>query len=115
MIGNCGRVVQARHGILQVYIVQALVQETASRPCFPNVTTNASKRNTFMATIKSRSTTQHVLNAVARCDRVESVSNKERDAAWRRIRAAARKYGVEITERGWRQLFKNNGRRVPSH
>jgi hypothetical protein len=58
---------------------------------------------------------QHVRNAVARFDQVEGVSNQERDAAWRRIRAAAREYGVEITERGWRQLFKNNGRRVPSH
>ena len=58
---------------------------------------------------------QHVRNAVARIDQVEGVSNQERDAAWRRIRAAAREYGVEITERGWRQLFKNNGRRVPSH
>ncbi|HEY8836253.1 MAG TPA: DUF6582 domain-containing protein [Dehalococcoidia bacterium] len=58
---------------------------------------------------------QHVRNAVARFDQVEGVSNQERDAAWRRIRAAAREYSVEITERGWRQLFKNNGRRVPSH
>lgn len=48
----------------------------------------------------------HVRNAVARFDQVEGVSDKERDAAWRRIRAAARKYGVEIHERGWRQLMK---------
>ncbi|HEY7294283.1 MAG TPA: DUF6582 domain-containing protein [Dehalococcoidia bacterium] len=57
----------------------------------------------------------HVRNAVARFDQVEGVSNSERDAAWRRIRAAARRFGVEIEERGWRQLFKRNGRRVPSH
>ena len=49
---------------------------------------------------------RHVRNAVARFDQVEGVSNAERDAAWRRIRAAARKYGVEIHERGWRQLMR---------
>ncbi len=48
----------------------------------------------------------HVRNAVARFDQVEGVSDKERDAAWRRIRAAARKFGVEIKTRGWRQLMK---------
>lgn len=56
----------------------------------------------------------HVRNAVARFDQVKDVSNEERDAAWRRIRRAARKYGVEIKERGWRELFRNNGKRVPA-
>jgi hypothetical protein len=49
---------------------------------------------------------RHVRNAVARFDQVEGVTDAERDQAWRRIRAAARKYGVEIEARGWRQLFK---------
>ena len=49
---------------------------------------------------------RHVRNAVARFDQVEGVSDKERDAAWRRIRSAARKYGVEINARGWRSLMK---------
>ena len=49
----------------------------------------------------------HVRNAVARFDQVKGVSDSERDAAWRRIRAAARKFGVEIHERGWRQLMKD--------
>ena len=49
---------------------------------------------------------RHVRNAVARFDQVEGVSEKERDAAWRRIRSAARKYGVHIEARGWRQLMK---------
>ena len=55
----------------------------------------------------------HVRNAVARFDQVEGVSDKERDAAWRRIRSAARKYGVHIEARGWRQLMKGgrSGRR----
>jgi len=49
---------------------------------------------------------RHVRNAVARFDQVQGVTEKERDAAWRRIRAAARRYGVEIRVRGWRQLMK---------
>jgi hypothetical protein len=57
---------------------------------------------------------EHVRNAVARFDQVEGVSNKERDAAWRRIRRAAREHGVEIKERGWRELFRNNGKKVPA-
>ena len=46
----------------------------------------------------------HVRNAVARFDQVEGVSDAERDKAWRRIRAAAKRFGVEIQVRGWRQL-----------
>jgi hypothetical protein len=49
---------------------------------------------------------RHVRNAVARFNQVEGVSDSERDAAWRRIRAAARRYGVDIEVRGWRQLMK---------
>ena len=49
---------------------------------------------------------RHVRNAVARFDQVEGVTDKERDAAWRRIRTAARKYGVDIEARGWRSLMK---------
>jgi len=49
---------------------------------------------------------RHVRNAIARFDQVEGVSEKERDAAWRRIRAAARKYGVEVSAKGWRSLMK---------
>ena len=48
----------------------------------------------------------HVRNAVARFDQVEGVTDAERDAAWKRIRAAARKFHVEIHERGWRELMK---------
>jgi hypothetical protein len=49
---------------------------------------------------------KHVRNAVARFDQVEGVTEKERDNAWRRIRAAAKKYGVHIEARGWRSLMK---------
>jgi hypothetical protein len=48
----------------------------------------------------------HVRNAIARFDQVEGVSDSEREAAWRRIRAAAKTYGVEVTARGWRSLMK---------
>jgi hypothetical protein len=48
----------------------------------------------------------HVRNAIARFDQVEGVSDSERDAAWRRIRAAARKYGVEVKANGRRSLMK---------
>lgn len=58
----------------------------------------------------------HVRNAIARFDQVEGVSDSERDAAWRRIRAAARKYGVEVKATGWRSLMKGGktGRRSRS-
>ena len=48
---------------------------------------------------------KHVRNAVARFDQVEGVTDKERDQAWRRIKTAAKKFGVEIEEKGWRELF----------
>ena len=48
----------------------------------------------------------HVRNAIARFDQVEGVTDAERDQAWRRIRTAARKFGVDIRVRGWRQLFE---------
>lgn len=41
----------------------------------------------------------HVRNAIARFNQVEDVSPAERDAAWRRIRTAAKRYGIEITSK----------------
>src|SRR5205807_5168669 len=49
---------------------------------------------------------RHVRNAVARFDQVEGVTDAERDRAWRRIRAAARTFGVDIDVRGWRSLLR---------
>src|SRR5437588_10696922 len=40
---------------------------------------------------------RHVRNAIARFDQVEGVTDAERDQAWRRIKAAARRYDVEVT------------------
>ena len=42
---------------------------------------------------------RHVRNAIARFNQVEGVSETERDAAWRRIKAAAKKYGIEVSHR----------------
>jgi hypothetical protein len=48
----------------------------------------------------------HVRNALARFDQVEGVTDQERDEAWKRILAAAKKYGVEVHEKDWRELGK---------
>ena len=46
----------------------------------------------------------HVRNAVARFDQVEGVTDDERDEAWERIRAAAKKFDVTLDEGDWRAL-----------
>ena len=46
----------------------------------------------------------HVRNAIARFDQVEDVSDAERDRAWKRIKAAAKKFGVEVSAGSWREL-----------
>jgi len=56
----------------------------------------------------------HVRNAIARFDQVEGVSDAEPDVAWRRIRTAARKFGVEVEARGWRQLMRGGKTGRPS-
>ena len=48
----------------------------------------------------------HVRNAVARFNQVEGVSDDDRDKAWARIRTAARKYDVEVSEKDWRDLAR---------
>ena len=40
----------------------------------------------------------HVRNAIARFNQVEGVSEAEKDAAWKRIKAAAKKFDVEMDE-----------------
>jgi hypothetical protein len=44
----------------------------------------------------------HVRNAVARFDQVTDVSDAERDAAWERILAAAKTFGVTVGRAHWR-------------
>jgi hypothetical protein len=36
---------------------------------------------------------------------VEGVTDSERDEAWRRILAAARRFGVDVSESDWHELF----------
>ena len=40
----------------------------------------------------------HVRNAIARFNQVEGVSEAEKDAAWKRIKAAAKKFNVAMDE-----------------
>ena len=47
----------------------------------------------------------HVRNAIARFNQVEGVSDAERDEAWKRITAAARKFDVDVSEDSWRELM----------
>lgn len=46
----------------------------------------------------------HVRNAIARFRQVEGVTDHERDEAWTRIRAAAKKFDVEMNEGDWREV-----------
>jgi len=46
----------------------------------------------------------HVRNSIARFDQVKDVTDAERDEAWHRIKAAAKKFDVEVSEKSWREL-----------
>jgi cell division protein FtsX len=46
----------------------------------------------------------HVRNAIARFRQVQGVTDAERDDAWKHIKAAAKKHGVELHEESWRDL-----------
>ena len=48
-----------------------------------------------------------VRNAIARFNQVEGVSDDDRDAAWKRIKKAAKKYDVEVNEDSWREIGKD--------
>jgi hypothetical protein len=48
----------------------------------------------------------HVRNALSRFDQVEDVSDAERDQAFANIKAAAKHYDVEVSEKSWRELGK---------
>ena len=48
----------------------------------------------------------HVRNAIARFNQVKDVSDDDRDAAWKRIKTAAKKYDVEVSEKSWREIGK---------
>ena len=50
---------------------------------------------------------RHVRNAIARFDQVAGVSDADRDKAWKRIRAAAKRYDIEVSASDWRDLAKS--------
>ncbi|WP_034215801.1 DUF6582 domain-containing protein [Actinoplanes subtropicus] len=56
----------------------------------------------------------HVRNAIARFDQVRDVSDAEREEAFRRIKRAAAKYGVAMTETRWQELGKPSAGRKSS-
>lgn len=47
---------------------------------------------------------EHVRNAIARFDQVIDVSDEERAQAFENMKAAARHYGVEMSESTWEEL-----------
>ena len=47
----------------------------------------------------------HVRNAIARFNQVKGVSDAEREEAWQRIKRAAKKFDVEVSEKSWRELM----------
>jgi hypothetical protein len=49
----------------------------------------------------------HVRNAIARFNQVEGVSDDDRDAAWKRIKKAAKKFDVEVNEESWREIGRD--------
>ena len=46
----------------------------------------------------------HVRNAISRFNQVKDVTDAERDIAWKSVLRAAKKYGVEVKQSGWRHL-----------
>jgi hypothetical protein len=50
----------------------------------------------------------HVRAAVSRFNQVEGVTDAERDEAWKRIQAAAKKFDVELHEADWREIGKSH-------
>jgi hypothetical protein len=56
----------------------------------------------------------HVRNAIARFDQVRDATDPERDEAFRRIKRAANRFDVEVSERSWRELGKPSATRKSS-
>lgn len=50
---------------------------------------------------------KHVRAAIARFNQVEGVSDADRDKAWKRIKAAAKTFDVEVNETSWREIGKD--------
>jgi hypothetical protein len=46
----------------------------------------------------------HVRNAIARFDQVKGVTDEERDQAFANIKAAAKHFNIDMTEKSWHDL-----------
>ncbi|HVP93568.1 MAG TPA: DUF6582 domain-containing protein [Methanoregulaceae archaeon] len=46
----------------------------------------------------------HVINAMARFDQIEGVTDSDRDVAFANIQKAARYFGIKMKETDWHQL-----------
>ena len=49
----------------------------------------------------------HVRNALARFDQTKGVTDAERDEAFENIKAAAKHYKIDMTEKSWHELGKS--------
>jgi len=47
---------------------------------------------------------EHVRNAIARFNQVQDVTDADRDRAWKRILAAAKRYNADVSASDWREL-----------
>ncbi|MDQ2835028.1 MAG: hypothetical protein M3Y50_15060 [Acidobacteriota bacterium] len=61
------------------------------------------------------SNASHVRNAIARFDQVKDVTAQEREQAFANIKAAAKHYGVEMTETHWQELGKKPHSKNAAH
>lgn len=53
----------------------------------------------------------HVRNAIARFDQVRDVTDAERDEAFRRIKRAAGRFDIDLSESRWQELGKPDATR----
>jgi len=57
----------------------------------------------------------HFRNAIARFEQVKGITEHEREQAFATIKAAAKHYGIEITEADWHDPGKKPHTSSPSH
>ena len=88
-----------RHAGRRVFFIRGLAPKTGKHPLSSHAEREIT--STKFAFPKERkeplTDARHVRNAIARFNQVEDVSEAERNAAWRRITTAAKKYGIDIT------------------
>ncbi|MEI9979714.1 MAG: DUF6582 domain-containing protein [Edaphobacter sp.] len=88
-----------------------------------NKTLDANERNELPASVfafpekrkEPLNNASHVRNAIARFDQVKDVTDQEREQAFANIKAAAKHYGVEMTESSWHDLGKKAHTTSQSH